>query len=292
MSWTDKRRIGLYILEDKIADGAMGEIYKAQLENSDEIVAMKIIGAGYLQDETAVERFRREIKLLAMLQHPHIIPILDFGIVEGVMFYTMKFVNGQTLYEFTHQRRCTPQIVGAILQQLCSALDYGHQRQIVHRDLKPENVFLEWSDSGSLHCYLGDFGLAKRPNIDPNLTETGIAVGTEYFISPEAIRGYGIDHRSDLYSLAVMTYEMLLGLLPFDKDTPQETVLAQIKDPPPLPCSLHPQFPTSLQTVLLHGLEKEPDKRPQSAGDFYKEYEAALQSLSAEQQQQVFWVSR
>lgn len=278
-----------YEIRELIGKGSMGNVYRARKSGSQQDVAIKVITKVYVNDSEVHNRFRREIHLLFELRHPNIVPIYDFGIYHHLIYFTMKLLTGDSLYELLDRQRFSPLSAKVILDQITEALDFGHEKGVVHRDMKPENVFIE-KVQDKLHCYLGDFGLAKRPGIDPSITQTGIAVGTEHFISPEAVRGLPIDHRADIYGLAVMTYEMLLGRLPFDERDTRATAIAHLTKQPPPPSSLNRAFPKLLEKVILKGLEKDPENRQQSAAEFMTEYNLALLQLSQEQLQSIYWV--
>jgi serine/threonine-protein kinase len=226
-----------------------------------------------------VERFRREIQLAAKLQHPHIVPVLAAGISEGLPYYTMPFIEGESLRARLGRSGELPvQDVVKILRDVLSALSYAHERGVVHRDIKPDNVLLTAN-----HAVVADFGLAKALTASTNpgssLTSVGVTLGTPAYMSPEqAAADPGTDHRTDIYSVGVMAYEMLTGQLLFSARSPQAMLAAQaIEKPEPLD-QRRPSVPPALSSLIMNALEKHPADRPQSAGEMLAGLESAVTS--------------
>ncbi len=270
------KRLGNYQLGRVLGTGAMGKVFEAYHRFDGRHVALKVMHDNWARDQQMRDRFLREVRLLQVAQHRHIVPLLDFGWQDEVLFLVMAFIDGGTLRERMDRELFTPRTAGEILQPLAEALDHTHAQGIIHRDLKPSNILIE-GETG--HLYLSDFGLSKRPGLDTNLTSIGMIVGTPYYISPEAVLGEDLDQRSDVYSFAVMIYQLLLNRVPFDKGDNDTTMFAHVQETVPLPTQLHGGFPPALEAVLLRALEKDRAMRYTSAGEFASDYQDALASL-------------
>jgi serine/threonine-protein kinase len=269
------QQLGDYQVERLLGIGAMGEVYEGSLgENR---FAIKIMNAEMAEQDTLRERFLREVRLMQMLQHPHIVPITDFGWLGKRLFLVMPYIDGVPLTDIMKAQRFSPLQVWSILVPLTQALAHAHAQGIVHRDLKPGNILITYEDK---HLYLLDFGLGKRPELDPRLTERGISVGTPSYMSPEAAAGEEVDWRTDIYSLGVILYELLLRKLPFEGGLSSVIMYAHIYEPVPLPSSHDVRFPMALEAVILRALAKDRQDRYQTIGEFFEDYEAALQSLT------------
>jgi TolB-like protein/tRNA A-37 threonylcarbamoyl transferase component Bud32 len=275
-----------YDVERQIAAGASARLFLARDTTLDRRVALKVLPAE-LSATVDASRFRREIRLAARLTHPNIVPLLSAGEARGTLYYTMPFVEGESLYERLARDGELPiASVVSIMRDLTKALAYAHAHGVVHRDLKPENVLLERDTA-----LLTDFGIAKAltaarrgderrkgdtpsggiPTIDRrvgNVTAVGIAVGTPTYVSPEQAAGDPrIDHRTDLYSLGVVAYEMLTGQPPFTSRATQAVLAAhRSEDPPPI-VTRRPGTPPWLAELVMRLLEKRAGDRPQSADD-------------------------
>jgi serine/threonine protein kinase len=206
--------LGQYRIIQKIGEGGMGAVYSAEQPSIPRTVVIKVLSAAFSEFADARDRFRRELDMITRLEHPHILPVYDFGDVDGNPYLVMRFMTGGTLHD-----RLTRSTFGRgeairVLEQIARALDFAHDQGIVHRDLKPGNVLLD--ESGN--AYLADFGLAKSVGGTRDLTATGSVLGSPAYMSPEQARGDKLDRRSDVYSFAVMTYQALSGHLPFDAD--------------------------------------------------------------------------
>jgi len=268
------QNLGKYRILARLGRGGMAEVYKAFQPSLDRYVAVKLLHAFMAEDKDFLARFQREAKNVAALRHPNIVQVFDFD-VEGEQYYmVMEYLDGPTLktrLETLHQRgeRLPLVEVLRIVRDVGSALAYAHGRGIVHRDVKPANVILETSG----RVILTDFGVAKILS-GTQFTATGTVLGTPAYMSPEQGLGQPGDGRSDIYSLGVMLYEMATGRLPFDADTPLAVVMKHVKDPLPLPRSVQPDLPESLERVILRALAKEPAER-------YDRVEALLADLEA-----------
>ena len=281
-----------YIAEKKVYQGGFGERYKALYPDGSRYAAVKVIRENSAEDDTTLkERFLREIRMLQSVRHDNIIPILAFGYKNHHFYLVMPYIAGQDLGYLFNQKKFTPFDTWEFVRMISAALQRGHEQKILHRDLKPENILVEKLTSGRYKYYLSDFGLAKRPGIDKTLTAAGKMIGTPQYLSPEYIKDDGrIDARSDIYSLAIIVYELLVGRLPFDMETHYQTILAHVKMPPPLPTQFNPDFPKSLEAFLMRNLEKDRTERCQTMTQFSEAYYEAFSELSPKERQTSYWV--
>src|SRR5258706_4506181 len=222
--------------------------------------------------EEFVLRFRREAKLLAQLQHPHILSVFDYGEADGYPYIVMPFVQGGTLSELIQKRSLSLADVRRIVTQLGSALSYAHARGMIHRDIKPSNVLIDESNN----CLLTDFGFARMVEASIKITTSGTVMGTPAYMSPEQGAGSQIDQRSDIYSLGIILYEMVTGRVPYEAETPVAVVFKHIQDPLPSARKLNPNLPEALELILLKALAKNPDDRYQTADEFAEAIRKAL----------------
>jgi tRNA A-37 threonylcarbamoyl transferase component Bud32 len=263
------RKFGDYKLTSVLATGGMARIYRGMDENLNREAAVKVHVAADVSgpDSTLTQRFQREAKSVAVLDHENIIPIYQFGIQDSVYFLAMKLVKGHDLsWEMRRLKKAGekmyPALALGILDQVAHALDYAHQHNVVHRDVKPSNILL--SDNGRV--ILTDFGLVLSPAIDATL---GTAFGTPRYIAPEqAVSSHKALPQSDIYSLATIFYEILSGDTPFTGDSPMEIALSQINDDPPPIRSRNPDVPAAVEKEIMRALAKEPHDRHQTALEF------------------------
>jgi serine/threonine protein kinase len=275
---------GKYRLESLLGQGGMGRVYRAVRPLIGDTVALKILSPEQIADNHAVERFRREAQAAARLKHPNAVNIYDFGISEaGLVYLVMEMVEGQSLRALIRQQGpLTPNAAAEIFKQVCSALDEAHKQQIIHRDIKPDNIIVEANATG-LRVKVLDFGIAKLRDLAPsatNLTQTGSIVGTPHYMSPEQCLGEELDHRSDIYSLGVVLYESLTGILPFNSPTSAAVVVQQVTQPPPPLRSINLSLSQAVEAVVLRALQKRREDRPQTASSLAQEFSVAAQGLS------------
>ncbi len=262
-----------YEIIQRITQGAMSHVYAAREISSGRPVALKVLSRTLIGDRMSFERLRREAGLVMRLKHPNICPLLRWGETEdGLIYLVMPFLHGETL--FYRQARGGPMAHAdciPILVQVCHGLQHAHNFRIIHRDLKPENVFLVKNADGSERAVIMDFGLAKEQRDYAELrrlTKTGTIIGTAEFISPEQIRREPVDGRTDVYSLAIMAFELVSGDLPFPASSPNETLMAHLTGEPAPLRSFRPDLPASLEQVLAKGMALAPDDRHDTALDF------------------------
>ena len=251
----------LEILE-LLGRGGMSAVYKARQPRLNRMVALKILASEKKGDAQFAERFEREARTLALLHHPNIVAIYDFGEAQGNFYLLMEFVDGLTLRQLLQTRKLSPEEALAIVPKICEALQYAHQLGIVHRDIKPENILLD--KQGQVK--IADFGIAKivGQEAQTGLTQEQQIIGTPHYMAPEQVeRPKTVDHRADIYSLGVVLYEMLTNELPLGKFAPPSRKV---------------QVDVRLDEVVLHALEKEPDRRYQQAGQVKTDVEAITNS--------------
>jgi serine/threonine-protein kinase len=271
---------GSYILERELADAGMARVFVAREVALDRMVVVKALSPD-LAARLSLERFRREIQLTARLVHPAIAPLLTAGEAGGCLYYTLPFVEGESLRaRLTRSGELPVAEAISIMRDLAEALSYAHAQGVVHRDIKPENILL--SAGGAL---LTDFGIAKALHLAAadrdEQTSAGLAFGTPAYMAPEqAAADPQADHRADLYSLGAVAYEMLVGHPPFAHRSPQAVLAAQaIESPDPIN-ALRPAIPPRAAVLVMQLLEKRPADRPQTASDVIRSL-AAAQSQSA-----------
>jgi serine/threonine protein kinase len=263
MASLDGKTLGPYRVIAQIGKGGMATIYRAYQPAMDRTVALKILPEHFAHDPQFVERFYREARTIAQLEHPNILPVYDFGEQDGITYLVMRFLDGGTLQELMEKQPLSLGQTSHILTQVCAALDYAHRKGIIHRDVKPSNVMIDREGA----VYLSDFGIAKVLESSSHLTQTGAVLGTPAYMSPEQCMGSTIDKRSDIYSLGVMLYEMAVGVVPFKADTPMAVMMAHMHDPLPMPRLKNPAISEELQLVILKAMAKEPGDRFQTAAE-------------------------
>jgi eukaryotic-like serine/threonine-protein kinase len=259
---------GRYRIQRKLGAGGMADVYLAEDQELGRRVAIKILNGRHANDAQFIERFRREAKNAAALNHPNIVSIYDRGNAEDTYYIAMEFLDGRTLKELIVSRGAAPVNVAIeYARQILSALRFAHRHGIVHRDIKPHNVLVD--SEGRVK--VTDFGIARAGT--SQMTETGSIVGTAQYLSPEQARGGEVDQRSDLYSLGIVLYELLTGKTPFDGDTPVEIAMKHLSNAPKPPSTLRADIPPELDMVVLRALAKNPDDRYQSADEMEADLE-------------------
>lgn len=262
-------------IDSMLGRGGMGVVFKATDLALDRTVALKQIAPEAVADPVFRDRFERECRLAAAIEHPHAVQIFHAGEYDGVLYLTMRYIDGPNmLTRLREVGRFEPARAVALLAQLAGALDEAHRLGLVHRDVKPANVLIEDRPGGE-HAFLTDFGLTK-PAVEDSVTRTGTPVGTVDYIAPEQARGAAVDGRADIYSLGCVLFVMLTGDGVFERDGDLATLWAHVHDPPPKLRSIRPDLPGGLEQVVDRALAKDPDERQQSAGELAREAGAAL----------------
>ena len=254
------QNLGQYRVVEPIGAGGMASVFKAYQPGLDRYVAVKVLPAQHALTPGFKERFMIEAKAVAQLSHPNILPIYDVGIDNNISYFAMKYVPGETLRDVM-QRPISLEQVCDYIDQLAGALDHAHEKGILHRDIKPVNILVEgeW-------LLLADFGLAKIVESTQALTATGSSMGTPAYISPEQAVGKPIDHRTDIYSLGIVLYEMVTGQVPYSGETPMGVIFKHVHEPLPLPRQVKPGLPEAVELVILKALAKKPEDRFNSVG--------------------------
>ncbi len=266
---------GRYRIQRKLGAGGMADVYLAEDQELGRRVAIKILNSRHGNDDQFIERFRREAKNAAALNHPNIVSIYDRGEAEDTYYIAMEFLDGRTLKELIIGRGAAPVNVAIeYARQILSALRFAHRHGIVHRDIKPHNVLVD----GEGRVKVTDFGIARAGT--SQMTEAGSIVGTAQYLSPEQAKGGEVDPRSDLYSLGIVLYELLTGKTPFDGETPVEIAMKHLSATPKPPSKLRPDIPPELDMVVLRALAKNPDDRYQSADEMEADLERVARGAS------------
>ncbi|MFL5607552.1 MAG: protein kinase domain-containing protein, partial [Gemmatimonadaceae bacterium] len=272
---------GRYELGDEIGRGGMATVYLARDLRHDRLVAVKVLPPE-LATSIAAERFLLEIRTAAQLLHPHILGLIDSGDADGLLYYIMPHVRGESLREkLDREERLSLDEAARITREVASALAHAHAHGIVHRDIKPENVLLV----DGTHAMVADFGLARAllRSAERRLTQSRHVVGTVHYMSPEqAGPDQKLDHRSDIYSLGCVLFEMLTGHPPFDAESDLAVLARHLRDRPPRLASHEVDLPDAVERVIHRALEKDPERRFQSASDLARELDVAL-TTSADQ---------
>lgn len=265
--------LGRYQIEQEIGRGGMAQVYRAVDTRLQRTVALKVMGAQLGDDPEFQRRFEREAILVANLRHPAIVNVYDIDAQEGLRYIAMEFIQGQSLHlALRNHGALGLGYALSLLKPLGQALDYAHAKGAVHRDIKPHNVMIDVDG----RILLTDFGIAQAPEKEQErLTRTGIFMGTPEYISPEQAEGQRVDGRSDLYSLAVVAYEILTGRVPFSGNTPQ-LIIAHVQTPPPPPSQSYAGLPRELDYILGRALAKDPAERYESGAAFV----AALRTVA------------
>ncbi|MFZ0904285.1 MAG: serine/threonine-protein kinase, partial [Mycobacterium sp.] len=253
----DGTPFGRYRLLSLLGEGGMGEVWRAHDTVTDRVVAIKVLSTRLSKDEEFQRRFRREAQAAARLETPHVVPIYDYGEIDGRLFVSMRLIKGRDLATVLADGPLEPARAARIIGQVAEALHAAHEIGLIHRDIKPSNILLDDRD----FAYLIDFGIARIAD-DTRMTKTGNTIGTFAYIAPERLDGRGEeDARVDIYSLACVLYECLAGEPPFGGDTMARLVYAHVNNPPPRPSIARPDVPAQVDAVIAKGMAKKPDQR-------------------------------
>jgi CheY-like chemotaxis protein len=262
-----------YRIEERIGRGGMGVVYRAEHLNLQRRAAIKIIAPDLAESEGFRERFTREARIAAALQHPNIVTVYDAGEVDGLLYLAMQYIQGEDLAAILRaDGRLRPYRAIDVCRQVASALDAAHAMGLIHRDVKPANVLIE-----GRNAFLTDFGLTKRlDGTHAQLTRAGDVVGTIHYVAPEQIEGRKVSARSDVYSLGCLFYHCLAGQVPFALETDVAVIYAHLSEEPPKLSELRAELPEGLDAVMAKALDKSPDRRFPSCGDMISAARAVI----------------
>ncbi|HEY9244372.1 MAG TPA: serine/threonine-protein kinase, partial [Streptosporangiaceae bacterium] len=250
-------RIAGYRLDEETGRGGMAVVYRAYDTRLERPVALKLLAPELARDAAFRQRFIRESRTAAAVDHPNIIPIFEAGEAAGVLFIAMRFVHGRDVQSLVNAGGPLPVVQAChIISQVAAGLEAAHAHGLVHRDVKPGNILLDGAASFPGHAYLSDFGLSKRALSDSALTSTGQFLGTVDYIAPEQIEGRPVDARTDEYALACTAFTMLTGAPPFTRDESVAVMWAQMSAPPPPLTSRRPDLPAEVDEVMAKALAK------------------------------------
>lgn len=264
--------LGSYRIISQIGEGGMATVYKAYQASMDRNVAIKVLPTHLANNKEFAGRFQQEARIIANLEHPHILPVFDSGESDGISYLVMRYLEAGTLKEKIESRPLSLSEIDRIFTQLAEALNYAHDRGVIHRDLKPSNALID--SQGNL--FLTDFGIAKLLENTSHFTKTDTVMGTPAYISPEQAQGQTVDKRSDIYSLGIILYEMVTGRVPFMADTPLAVIYKHVNAPLPPPSTIKKDIPPQIEQVILKALAKSPEDRFGSATEFVAAWKRAL----------------
>ena len=273
-----------YHILKKLGEGGMGTVYLAEHVKMGRKSALKVMNPGMNTDPDAIARFNREASNASRLSHPNICGIYDFGETsDGIIYLAMEFIEGSSLTSLIEKAgQLSPPRAASIIHQTADALQVAHDAGIVHRDLKPDNIMVAKNRDGTDLVKVVDFGIAKASSSDAQkVTKTGMVVGTPEYMSPEQLAGDKLDGRSDLYSLGLVAFNCLTGMLPFAAETAQEAMIMRLTDRPRSLADVRPDvsWPAALQLTIDRALARDVDERYKSAAQFGREFSAAIADL-------------
>jgi serine/threonine protein kinase len=267
-TWTGQT-IGNYQIAEEIGQGGMATVCRAYQTQLERWVAIKIMHTTEASSKEFLARFRREARAIAALRHPNILTIYDYGEEHGIAYIVMEYVPGGTLKSHLTDQPMEWPDAATLVVPVGRALAYAHSEGVVHRDIKPANILLARPD----WPMLADFGLVKLVGHQRGITRPGVSVGTPAYFSPEQAAGDDVDHRSDVYSLGIVIYQLLTGRLPFEADSPIELMLLRLREPPTPPRRLNPRITPQLEAIILQALARDLEAR-------YPTMEAFVNDLS------------
>src|SRR5205814_5675085 len=258
---------GRYRIEQVLGRGGMGVVYKAIDTQLDETVAIKTLPGDVMQRSPEdLERFKREIRLARKITHRNVLRTYDYGEADGVYFISMEFVRGYTLSELSDEvdnKQLAVRVAVGVSRQICRGLQVAHEQGIIHRDIKPQNVLIDHKGEVKLM----DFGIARMAEAPEAKTQAGLIVGTPHYMSPEQVQGKQLDPRSDVYSMGVLIYEMLVGRRPFESSSLTGVLTAHITEKAKPPIDLRLEIGRDINAIVMKALENDPKLRYANAGE-------------------------
>ena len=276
MSFSIGADIGAYTITGELGKGGMATVYKARHNKLERDVAIKVMHPTYSGESTFIRRFEREARVVARLEHPHIVPVYDYATHEGHPYLVMRYIEGETLKDRLNEGNLSTREILRLTDAIADALDYAHGEGVLHRDIKPSNILL----TAGRGVYITDFGLARVMQSGESTLSQGMIMGTPHYISPEQAKGVAeLDGRADIYSYGVILYEMATGRVPFRAESDFSIIHSQIFDAPPLPSMINDAINPRLEMLLLKVLEKEPDARYDTAGEMAAALHHALDDM-------------
>ena len=274
MNFSEGHVIGQYTIRRRIGSGGMAIVYEAEHVRLGRRVALKVMHTSFQDDAEFQERFLREAKIVAQLEHPHIVTVFDFDEQDGQPYLVMSYISGHTLKWHMRKRALNLQEIATYSDAIADALTYAHNQGVLHRDVKPGNVIID--DNGT--PYLTDFGLARIVAQGESSLSAGMIVGTPHYLSPEQASGtINVGPAADVYALGVMLYEMVVGQVPFVAESAHAVIHDHIYTPPPFPSELNPEVPTEVELVLMQALEKDPAERYETPNALMAAFHLAIQ---------------
>ncbi len=282
-----ERLFGDYVIARKLGEGGMGAVYLARQEAINQELAIKVLHGQAAQSAEIIERFNREARVISMLTHPNIIRVFVFGRTpNNLMYMAMEYVKGRELREEMRKGPLDELDAIKVMKQTCSALQEAHDLDIVHRDLKPDNILLTEFRGESMFVKILDFGIAKITNQEgqeKQLTQAGIVYGTPEYLSPEQAQAKPLDHRTDIYSLGVMLYEIMVGKVPYQSASAVEVLTMHVFNEPTPPSQVAPhRVSPSMEAIIMKAMAKKPEDRYQSALEFFSALAQREQEILAE----------
>jgi serine/threonine protein kinase len=269
------KHLGGYEILSRIGRGGMATVYLALQTSMNRHVAIKLLPRDQMKDDSYLQRFEREVNIVARLEHRNIVPVYDHGMHDDQPYIVMRYMSAGSIDDLLREGPLPPEKMLSLIEQIASALDYAHTKNVLHRDLKPSNVLLD-DDGGA---YITDFGIARMLGSEgqgSTITTQGV-VGTPSYMSPEQAQGQPLDGRSDVYALGIMLFEMATGRRPFQNETPYSIAVMQVTTPPPPPRSINPKLTTAVEQVIYKTLKKKPDERYQTGAQLAESLKMAIE---------------
>jgi len=284
MPFQQGENVGPYRIIEQLGQGGMATVFKAYHPNLDRYVAIKVLHPAFKQDPQFLERFQREARVVAKLDHPNIVPVFDYADHNGQSYLVMKFIEGETLKSVLDRQWPGKEQILSIVQSVGKALTYAHAQGVLHRDVKPSNILI--TESGNV--YLADFGLARMAEAGPSTLSGDQLLGTPQYISPEQARGaHDLDDGTDIYSFGIVLYQLAVGRVPYNSDTPFSIIHDHIYTPLPMPRSINDKIPADLERVLLKALAKDRSDRFASVQELVGAFDKAARGISPWDEQDV-----